>query len=70
MDVERIVDDIEQLQQMFEAPDIRPFSVSDVSAAIEGTTICLPIAVGFGSGRYGVRGRAESPAIRLGERES
>jgi len=24
MDVERIIDDIEQLQEMFEAPDIRP----------------------------------------------
>jgi hypothetical protein len=25
MDVERIIDDIEQLQEMFEAADIRPF---------------------------------------------
>jgi hypothetical protein len=33
MDVERIIDDIEQLQEMFEAPDIRPFSTSDISAA-------------------------------------
>jgi hypothetical protein len=24
MDVERIIDEIEQLQEMFEAPDIRP----------------------------------------------
>jgi hypothetical protein len=33
MDVERIIDDIEQLEEMFEAPDIRPRSTSDLSAA-------------------------------------
>jgi hypothetical protein len=31
MDVERIIDDIEQLQEMFEAPDIRPLSPSQLS---------------------------------------
>lgn len=33
MDVERIIDDIEQLEEMFEAPDIRPLGPSDISAA-------------------------------------
>jgi hypothetical protein len=33
MDVERIIDDIEQLQEMFEAPDIRPLSASDTFPA-------------------------------------
>lgn len=33
MDVERIIDDIQQLEEIFEAPDIRPLSASDVSAA-------------------------------------
>jgi hypothetical protein len=33
MDVERIIDDIRQLEEMFETPDIRPLSASDVSAA-------------------------------------
>jgi hypothetical protein len=33
MDVERITDEIEQLQEMFEAPEIRPLSASDPSAA-------------------------------------
>jgi hypothetical protein len=33
MDVERIIGEIEQLQEMFEAPDIRPLSASDISAA-------------------------------------
>ncbi len=27
MDVERVIDEIEQLQEMFEAPDIRPLSI-------------------------------------------
>jgi hypothetical protein len=33
MDVERIIDDIQQLQEMFEAPDTRLLSRSDLSAA-------------------------------------
>jgi hypothetical protein len=33
MDFERIIDEIEQLQEMFDAPDIRPLSASDISAA-------------------------------------
>jgi hypothetical protein len=32
MDIERIIDDIEQLQEMFEAPDIRPLSASVVTS--------------------------------------
>ena len=33
MDVERIIDEIRQLQEMFEAPYIRPLSASDLAAA-------------------------------------
>ena len=33
MDVERIIDEIQQLQEMFEAQDIRPLSARDISAA-------------------------------------
>jgi|SRR5207249_1298902 len=33
MDVERIIDDIGQLEEMFEAPDIGPLSANDISAA-------------------------------------
>jgi hypothetical protein len=50
MDVERIIDEIEQLREMFEAPDIRPLSASDIAAAIEGTTKCSRTALGFGCG--------------------
>jgi hypothetical protein len=34
MDVERIIDDIEQLPEMFEAPDIRPVNASAISAVL------------------------------------
>jgi hypothetical protein len=30
MDVERIIDDIEELEEMFEAPDIRPLTAIDI----------------------------------------
>ena len=32
MDIERIIADIEQLQEMFEARDIKPLSPTDISA--------------------------------------
>jgi hypothetical protein len=34
MDAEQTIDEIEQLQEMFEAPDIRPLSASDISVLI------------------------------------
>ena len=49
MDVERIIGDIEQLQEMFEAPDIRPLSASDISAANRRHDDSR-IARGFGCG--------------------
>ena len=33
MDIERAIDDIEQLEEMFEAPDTRPLNPSDLAAA-------------------------------------
>jgi hypothetical protein len=50
MDVERIIDEIEQLQEMFEAPDIRPLPRATSLRRIEGTTKCSRIALGFGFG--------------------
>jgi len=50
MDVERVIGDIEQLQEMFEAPDIRPLSASDISAANRGTIKCWRTVRGFASG--------------------
>jgi hypothetical protein len=44
MDIERVIDEIEQLEEMFEAPDIRPFSASDISAANRRHDEALPTA--------------------------
>ncbi len=66
MDVERIIDEIEQLQEMFEAPDIRPLSASASRLRIESTTKCSRIARGLGCGScYGVCCRTESPVLQL-----
>jgi hypothetical protein len=67
MDVERIIEDIEQLQEMFEAPDSRPLSASDISAANRRLDEMLAHSPWFKLWqRYGVCCRAESPALRLG----
>jgi hypothetical protein len=70
MDVERIIDEIEQLQEMFEAPDIRPLSASDISAANRRHDEMLAHSPWFRLWqRYGVCCRTESPVLRLGEIE-
>ena len=71
MDVERIIDDIEQLQEMFEAPDIRPLSPSDISAANRRHDEMLAYSPWFRLWqRHGVCSRVESPVLRRGELES
>jgi hypothetical protein len=41
MDVERVIDEIEQIEEMFEAPDSRPLNATDISLLqIEGMTRC------------------------------
>ena len=66
MDVERIIDDIEQLQEMFEAPDIRPLSASDISAANRRHDETLAHSPWFRPWqRYGICCRTESPVLRL-----
>jgi hypothetical protein len=71
MDVERIINDIEQLQEMFEAPDIRPLSASDISAANRRHDEMLAHSPWFKLWQhYGVCCRTESPVLRLGELES
>jgi hypothetical protein len=55
MDVERIIDEIEQLREMFEAPDIRPLGASDISAANRRHDEMLAHSPWFGLWqRYGV----------------
>ncbi len=70
MDVERIIDDIEQLQEMFEAPDIRPLSASDISAANRRHDDSLAHSPWFRLWqRHGVCCRPEPPVLLLGETE-
>jgi hypothetical protein len=71
MDVERIIDDIEQLQEMFEAPDIRPLSASDIWAANRRHDEMNAYSPWFRLWqRYGVCCRSESPQLRLDEIEA
>ena len=71
MDVERIIDDIEQLQEMFEAPDIRPLNASDILAANRKHDEKLAHSPWFRLWQhFGVCCRPESPGHRLGEIES
>jgi len=71
MDVERIIDEIEQLQEMFEAPDIRPLSESDISAANRRHDEMLAQSPWFRLWQhFGVCCRPVSPVFQPGERES
>jgi hypothetical protein len=71
MDVERIIDDIKRLERIFEVPDMRPLSPSDISAANRRHDEMLAHSPWFRLWqRYGVCCRTESPVIQLGERES
>jgi hypothetical protein len=68
MDVERTIDDIEQLEEMFEALDIRPLSASDLAAANRRHDEILAHSPWFRLWqRYGVCCRTGSPALRLTE---
>jgi hypothetical protein len=71
MDAERIIDEIEQLQEMYEAPDIRPLSASDICAANRRHDEMLAHSPCFSLWqRYGLYCRDESPVLKLGELES
>ena len=68
MDIERIINEIEQLQEMFEAPDTRPFSASDISAANRRHDEMLARSPWFRLWQqYGVCCRTEAPVLRLPE---
>jgi len=71
MDVERIIDDIEQLQEMYEAPDIRPLSPNDIFAANRKHDELLAHNPWFRLWqRYGVCCRPQPSELRLGEIDS
>jgi hypothetical protein len=70
MDVERIIDEIEQLQEMFEAPDIRPLNSSDISAANRRHDEMLAHSPWFRLWQhFGVCCRAEPQELRSGGTE-
>ena len=68
MDIERIIDEIRQLEEMFEAADIRPLSASDISAANRKHDEALAYSPWFRLWQhYGVCCRSEAPRIQLPE---
>jgi hypothetical protein len=68
MDIERIIDEIEQLEEMWEAADIRPLSASDISAANRRHDDALARSPWFRLWQsYGVCCRPEAPVLRLPE---
>ena len=71
MNVERTIAEIESLERMFEAPDIRPLTESDVSAANRRHDEKLAKSPWFRLWQsYGVCCRSESPGLQFGEIES
>lgn len=71
MDVERIIDEIQQLEEMFEAPDIRPLSASDISAANRRHDELLASSPWFKLWQdFGVCCRPKPPVLRLSETDS
>src|SRR5438270_5369564 len=68
MDVERIIFDIEQLEEMFEAADIRPLSAADISAANRRHDEALAESPWFRLWQsYGVCCRPETPVLQIPE---
>ncbi len=66
MDAEQTIAEIEWLQEMFEAPDIRPLSASDISAANRRHDEMLAQSPWFRIWQhFGVCCRAESAILRL-----
>ena len=68
MDVECIIDEIQQIEEMFEAPDVRPFTESDISAANQRHDEKLAHSPWFRLWQhFGVCCRPEAPGFQLPE---
>ncbi|HZQ20272.1 MAG TPA: hypothetical protein VFA90_16275 [Terriglobales bacterium] len=66
MDVERVIADIEELERLFEAADIRPLTANDVSAANRRHDEKLANSPWFKLWQsYGVCCRTQSPSLQL-----
>jgi hypothetical protein len=70
MDTEQTIDEIEWLERIFAAPDTRPLSASDLSAANRRHDEKLANSPWFRLWqRYGICCRPEHPELRLGDIE-
>lgn len=70
MDVERIISEIESLEEMFDLLDIRPLNAADILAANQRHDKKQANSPWFRLWQhYGICCRSESPALRLGEIE-
>ena len=68
MDIERIISEIESLEEMFDRPDIRPLTAADVLAANQRHDKEQANSPWFRLWQhYGVCSRSESPVLQLGE---
>jgi hypothetical protein len=68
MDVERIIDEIEQLEEIFEAADIRPLTAADISAANRRHDEALADSPWFRLWQqYGVCCRTQPPVLQSPE---
>jgi hypothetical protein len=71
METEKTIAEIERLERIFAAPDTRPLSASDISAANRRHDEMLANSPWFRLWQhYGVCCRTEPPVLRLGEIES
>jgi hypothetical protein len=68
MDVHRLIDDIEQLEEIFERPDTRPLNATDISAANRRHDEVLAYSPWFRLWQtYGVCCRPQAPVLQLPE---
>lgn len=71
MDVDKIIDDIEQLERMLVEPDPRPLTESDICAANRTHDEKLAHSPWFRLWQtYGICCRPERPTLQLGEIKS
>lgn len=71
MDVEQTIADIERLERLFAAPDTRPLSASDISAANRRHDATLAHSPWFRLWQdYGLCCRPTPPMLRLPDMES
>ncbi len=71
MDTEHTIGEIESLERLFAAPDTRPLTPSDLSAANRRHDEMLANSPWFRLWQsYGICCRTEAPVLRLGEIEN